>query len=200
MLWDKTYLPTHAIVAMAACNIRVATGEAEALEKFKAYDGSSNIFNLAYTMLKWRVHRAILGAKLEPYLRFIHSEQHGKPSLACDLMELYRYLVDDFLIGFCQGLKAEDFVMKGERITKKRWGKREYLNRSKTMELEKGLNELFTNWVEVPRIRHGSRQTLETLINEEALLLAKYLRDEKPHWIPLVAGMIKSSYVMKVVR
>jgi hypothetical protein len=38
--------------------------------------------------------------------------------------------------------------------------------------------------VEVPRIRHGSRQSLETLINEEALLLAKYLRDEGKTWIP----------------
>ena len=31
-----------------------------------------------------------------------------------------------------------------------------------------GLDELFEGMVEVPRIRHGSRQTLETLINEEA--------------------------------
>jgi hypothetical protein len=40
--------------------------------------------------------------------------------------------------------------------------------------------------VEVPRIRHGSRQTLETLINEEALLLAKYLRDERKTWVPRI--------------
>ena len=137
-------------------------------KKFKAYDGTNNIINLAYTVLKWRVHRAILGAKLEPYLGFIHSEQHGKPSLVCDLMELYRYLVDDFVIQFNQSLKPRDFVVKGERTTRKRWGKREYLNNSKTKELERGLTELFEEWVEVPRIRHGSRQTLETLINEEA--------------------------------
>jgi CRISPR-associated protein Cas1 len=62
----------------------------EKRSKFKAYNGTNNIFNLAYTMLKWRVHRAILGAKMEPYLGFVHSEQHGKPSLVCDLMELYR--------------------------------------------------------------------------------------------------------------
>jgi len=41
--------------------------------------------------------------------------------------------------------------------------------------------------VEVPRIRHGSKQTLETLINEEALLLAKYLRNERKKWIPRIA-------------
>jgi hypothetical protein len=30
----------------------------------------------------------------------------------------------------------------------------------------------------------GEKQTTETLINEEALLLAKYLRNEKKAWIP----------------
>jgi CRISPR-associated protein Cas1 len=159
----------------------------ERRKKFKAYDGMNNIFNLAYTMLKWRVHRAILGAKLEPFLGFVHSEQHGKPSLVCDLMELYRYLIDDFVIQFSQGLKPKDFVMKGERTTRKRWGKREYLNTSKTRELEKGLDELFEGIVEVPRIRHGRRQTLGTLINEEALLLANYLRDERKTWVPRIA-------------
>jgi len=102
----------------------------------------------------------------------------------CDLQELYRYLVDDFVIQFCQGLKEKDFVVKGERTTRKRWGKRKYLNGAKTRELERGLDGLFEGWIEVPRIRYGSRQTLETLINEEALLLAKYLRGEKKAWVP----------------
>ena len=110
--------------------------------------------------------------------------QHGKPSLVCDLMELYRYLVDDFVIQFCQGLEERDFTVKSESVSRKRKGKREYLNSSKTRELESGLNGLFEGWVDVSRIRHGSRQALGTLINEEALLLAKYLRDEKEFWVP----------------
>ena len=88
------------------------------------------------------------------------------------------------MIQFCQGLKAGDFVVKGERTTRKRWGKREYLNRSATRELEQSLDELFEKLVEVPRIRHGRRQTLETLINEEVLLFAKYLRNERKAWTP----------------
>jgi hypothetical protein len=40
--------------------------------------------------------------------------------------------------------------------------------------------------VELPRIRHGSKQTIETLINEEALLLAKYLRNERKTWVPRI--------------
>jgi len=32
--------------------------------------------------------------------------------------------------------------------------------------------------------KHGKKQTLDTLINEEALLLAKYLRNEIKTWNP----------------
>jgi len=158
----------------------------ERRKKFKAYDGVNNIFNLAYEVLQWKVHRAIIRAKLEPYLGFLHSEQHGKPSLVCDMMELYRYLIDDFLIDFCQGLKPKDFMVKDERTTRKRWGKREYLNASKTRELEKGLDGLFEGWVEVPRLRHGRRQALESLIHEEAQVLARYLRGDLKTWIPRI--------------
>ena len=38
------------------------------------------------------------------------------------------------------------------------------------------------------RIRNGKHQTLETLINEEALLLAKYPRGEDKGWVPRVPG------------
>jgi len=39
---------------------------------------------------------------------------------------------------------------------------------------------------EIPRIRHGKRQTLDTLITEEALLLAKFLRNERKEWNPRI--------------
>lgn len=48
------------------------------------------------------------------------------------------------------------------------------------------LNTFFETKVEVKRIRNGEHQTLETLINEEALLFAKYLRREIQSWSPRV--------------
>ena len=104
---------------------------------FKAYDGINNIFNLAYEMLSWKVHRAIVKAKLEPYLGFLHSLQHGKPSLVCDLQELYRHLIDDFLVQYCRRLRKKDFTTKAESVSRKRKGKREYLNGSQTRHLMK---------------------------------------------------------------
>lgn len=156
---------------------------------FKAYDGTNNVFNLAYTILNWKVQRAIMKAKLESYLGFLHSIQFGKPSLVCDLMELYRYLIDDFLIQYCRKLTVKDFYMKSEDFSKNKMGKRQYLNGVLTRDLMQKLNSYFERKVEISRIKHGNRQTIETLINEEVLLFAKYLRNERENWIPRIANI-----------
>ena len=126
--------------------------------------------------------------KLEPYLGFQHSMQYAKPSLVCDFVELYRYLVDDFVILYCQGLKKRDFITKSETYRKRR-AKREYLNDAKTMDFMRRLNAFFRSTVEVPRIRIGKRQEVETLINEEAWLFAKYLRNERKAWKPRIVNL-----------
>jgi CRISPR-associated endonuclease Cas1 len=154
----------------------------------RAYDGLNNTFNLAYEILAWKIHRALVKAKLEPFLGFQHSLQHGKPSLICDLQEVYRHLIDDFLIGFCRDLTVKDFVVKSADLSRKRKGKRVYLTDGQARQLLKQLDELFESMVAIPRIRHGRRQTLETLINEEAFVLAKNLRNETPSWTPRIVN------------
>ena len=151
---------------------------------FRAYDGVNNIFNLAYEILNWKVHRALVNAKLEPYLGYLHSEQFGKPSLVCDFQELYRYLIDEFVIQYSRNLRKQDFGFTAEKLSTKKYGKREYLNNTETRKFAKKLNEYFETTVEIPRIRVGKRQTIETLINEEGLLFSKYLREERKDWIP----------------
>jgi CRISPR/Cas system-associated endonuclease Cas1 len=126
---------------------------------------------------------------LEPYLGFLHSVQFGKPNLICDFQELYPYLIDDFLIQYCQNLNKRDFTLKDENLSRNKKGKREYLNDYDTNDLMKNLNQYFESTIEIPRIKIGKRQTLETLINEEALLFAKYLRDERETWNPRIALM-----------
>jgi hypothetical protein len=51
----------------------------------------------------------------------------------------------------------------------------------------RGLDQYFESKVEIPLMRHGKKQKIETLINEEALLLAKFLRDENADWMPRIA-------------
>ena len=50
----------------------------------------------------------------------------------------------------------------------------------------KKLSVYFEYKVDVPRIKFGKTQTIETLINEEALLFAKFLRNEQNAWTPRI--------------
>jgi len=158
----------------------------EKREGFMAYDGMNNLFNLAYEILAWKIHKALVKAKLEPYLGFLHSNQMAKFSLVCDFQELYRYLIDDFLINYCKRINKRDFKMKTESASHRKKGKREYLTDSETKPMLDELNKFFETRVEVKRIRNGEHQTLETLINEETLLFAKYIRNEAFEWVPRI--------------
>lgn len=125
-------------------------------------------------------------AKLEPYLGFMHSEETYKPSLVCDIIELYRHLVDDFLIQYCKDVQRKDFVVKTEKYVPNRQGKREYLSDSKTNDLTRRFYAYLDWHIGIPRIQHGDRSSIATLITEEASLLAMYLRNEKKEWLPRI--------------
>ena len=161
----------------------------ESRKTFKAYDGVNNLFNLGYEILSWKVQHAIIKAKLEPYLGFLHSIAKGKPSLICDFQELYRYLVDDFIIEYCRSLHKQDFTVKNENYSANKKAKREYLNDVQTHKFIKSLNQHFETKIDIPRIRKGKKQEIETLINEEAYLFAEYLRNEKPSWNPRIPNI-----------
>jgi CRISPR-associated protein Cas1 len=162
----------------------------ECRKTFKAYDGINNVFNLAYEVLSWKVYRALIKAKLEPYLGFLHSTAKGKPSLICDFQELYRFIVDDFVIQYCRNLSKQDFTVRDEDFSTHRKGKREYLDDSQTRDLIKDLDGHFQSKVKVQRIRMGKTQEIETLISEEALLFAQYLRNERHSWIPRIKWLM----------
>ena len=70
-----------------------------------------------------------------------------------------------------------------EDLTRNKKGKRVYHNDVQTRDLTKKFEEFFESTVEINRIRVGRQQTIETLVNEAALLFAKYLRSEKPNWV-----------------
>ena len=124
---------------------------------FKAYDGLNNLFNLGYELLAWKVHRSLIKAKLEPYLGFLHSTQHGKPSLVCDVKELFPHLIDDFLIQHCQNFKKRDFVVKTEPLSRSKQGKRVYLNDLRTRKLMKQLNAFVETLIDITRMQVGKK-------------------------------------------
>lgn len=162
----------------------------ESRRTYKAYDGLNNLFNFGYKVLRWKIQMALIKAKLEPYLGYLHNTQFGKPSLACDFQELYSYLIDDFLIDRCRRLRKKDFVLKNEFLMKTKMGKRVILRDFETSVLFEALKTFFESKT-VPKVKIGRNQSLDSLICEETLLFAKYLRDERKSWVPRLPNIVK---------
>jgi len=68
-------------------------------------------------------------------------------------------------------------------------GKRIFLGREAENRLTSGLHSYFRSTVDVSCVKRGKKQEIESLINEEAMLLARYLRGEKENWIPRIAPL-----------
>lgn len=83
-------------------------------------------------------------------------------------------------------MRKKDFVLVTDFMMRLKMGKKIHLCEFEADSLAEGLNCLFDRMVEVPRIKHGDRQTIDTLITEEALLFAKFLRGEKKDWLPRI--------------
>jgi hypothetical protein len=76
-------------------------------------------------------------------------------------------------------------VAKTEKWNNKT-SKRIHLNNGLTKDFTAKVQDYFRSKVKIPRIMRGEKQELETLINEEALMFAKYLRSERETWIPRI--------------
>jgi hypothetical protein len=96
-----------------------------------------------------------------------------------------------FLIEYCRSQNPKNFIVKAENIGRNKKGKREYLNNSQTCKLLMKLEAFLDAKVEIPRIKNGRSQKVETLISEETLLFAKYLRNERKKWQPRITFLEK---------
>jgi hypothetical protein len=133
-----------------------------------------------------RVHKALLRSKLNPYLGFSAFGTTWKTqfSMYAHLSRAICYLIDDFLIERYQKLRKKDFVLITDFIMHLKMGKKIHLKEYETDSLANDLNAFFDHMINVERIKVGNWQTIDTLISEEALLFAKYLRHETKEGTP----------------
>lgn len=61
-------------------------------------DPINALLSFAYAMLARDLHAAVLAAGLDAFIGFYHSEKHGRPALALDLMEEFRPIVADSVV------------------------------------------------------------------------------------------------------
>ena len=87
---------------------------------FRAYDELNNLFNVCYDYLKWKIFRSLIKSKLEPFLGFLHGIQENRPSLVCDLEEIYRaismLLHHRYRISYTTHNPAKDGTLRHVRI------------------------------------------------------------------------------------
>jgi len=61
-------------------------------------DPVNALLSLGYTLLYNEIHAALEGIGLDPYIGFLHEVEYGRASLACDLMEEFRFLIDALVL------------------------------------------------------------------------------------------------------
>lgn len=147
--------------------------------KRNAIESGNNLLNLSFEVLNWKVMKAILTSKLEPYLGFLHSIQHSKPSMVCDLVEPFRAYIIHFLIGYSKTLNSKDFI-KTYLIRGKY--PRYFLKHETAWNLIENLNkQLFEKYIPMQRNRkHGKRMIFETFIDEYVSSVARFINTDRP--------------------
>lgn len=76
-------------------------------------DPFNAVLSLGYTLLHTEAVIALYGAGLDPFIGFYHALDFGRESLACDVIEPMRIMVDQFSIGLFKSgaLRVDDFSL-----------------------------------------------------------------------------------------
>ena len=130
-----------------------------------AQDAFNAGINYLYGMLYTVVEQAIFAAGLDPHLGILHTDQYDAPTLAFDLIEPWRPLVDQLLV---EQILAKYISVTAFDQRRDGW----YLNRS-----GKGIIiPAFNAWLK-EKIRYNGKQRIRQLhIYQSAADLAKLIR------------------------
>lgn len=138
-----------------------------------ATDPFNAILNYGYGVLYGQVEQALTLAGLDPYGGFLHADRPGKPSLVLDLIEEFRQtVVDRTIIGMVNKRFAieQDMDARLSETTRTRLAEKVQERMESTEGYEK------------------KRQTLRSILQNQARHLACFLRGEREVYEPFVAG------------
>ncbi len=131
------------------------------------------LLSLGYTILLQKAQSAVQAVGLDPYAGFLHVADYGRPSMALDLMEEFRPIVDGMVLKVCnQGLLGPDDFQPGNEerpIVLGEAGLRRFLK-----DLESRFAQRFLHPVRKERL------TLNQSLVEQAYQIARRLREDRP--------------------
>ncbi|MFZ4829097.1 MAG: CRISPR-associated endonuclease Cas1 [Phototrophicaceae bacterium] len=137
-----------------------------------ATDPVNSLLNYGYGILYSRVEQAIILAGLDPYAGFLHTDRAGKPSLVLDLIEEFRQIVIDRLV---IGLVARHYTIEQTPDGRLSDG------------IRKDYAEKVLAHLDATTRYQGARHQLGYTIQNQARMLASYLRGKTDRYIPFHA-------------
>jgi len=118
---------------------------------------------------------AIIPAHLDLFLGYLHSVQKYKPSLVYDMMESFRALIEDFLLSYHTQLGKDSFEKHGDRM---------FLKQDEEIKMIRAINNLLDQKVPYVRRNYTKTTKVRTVIKEEPIKLANYIREHTLNFIP----------------
>lgn len=149
-------------------------------------DPINALLSFLYVLLFQRVESSIYECGLDPYVGFFHTVDYGKPSLALDLMEEFRFLVDSLVIRVVNKniFSLEDFWFKEEFIEDD-YGKEVesleavYLNSEGLKKAVSYFQELLEKKRYISTL--GNNLNFSQLIREQARIFARSINNKEPY-------------------
>lgn len=143
-------------------------------------DHVNAVLSFCYSLVITEGAGACDAVGLDPQIGFLHTPRSGRPSLALDLAEEFRPLVDRFVVGVVRRkqLSFSEFTRTP--------GGAVYLN-------DDGRRKLLRLWEEHKNVEYhhpilGRRVGRWALPTVQATLMARYLRGDIEHYPPFVLG------------
>lgn len=129
-----------------------------------AQDLTNSMLNYGYAILYTRVWQALLAARLNPFESIIHARLEGKPTLAFDMIEIFRSQVVDRIV--------ISLIQKGQNLEIRNG----LLSDTTRQLLVKSIMERLARYEKY----QGEEMKMENIIVRQAKLLAKaFAREEK---------------------
>jgi len=137
-------------------------------------DPVNALLSLGYTLLFNEMVTAAEAVGLDPYLGFLHEVEYGRASLAVDLVEEFRYLIDALVLAL---------VNRGE-LTREDFRQAEdggyYL-------IDDGRKKFYRSYetkIRTEVLHNGDAVTYRRVFFNQAEALARVIRDEEPQYKP----------------
>jgi CRISPR-associated protein Cas1 len=156
-------------------------------------DPVNALLSFVYTLLTNEVTSAINACGLDPYMGALHEISHGRPSLACDLVEEYRtFLGDRLVLGLVNrnALSPDDFIFRP--ADQKAYADEKEMRARRPVEMRPPVRRAFLSAYEQMMkrtVNQGTEQgstTYRWLILSQVRAFGEYLQHPEKAYAPFV--------------